>query len=230
MQARMSLSLLCALSFGSRVSGVARRTCVVNSASPCSTVSGVGRLCSAMITIVAGPTVTRGSWYGVDFTPRCTQPHVHAVGSSRWRPACRRPRGSAPAGHAEVDHQGGRALPEPVEVLVEEPGWPSCTRSPSEMPSPSTKPESKTETVASARFQLAVDPDQDLSLRGSGAWSWAPEGMRTNRAIPKCPYPWGCICRAAVVLVWTTEARLGRTAVSRVFVALPTATAPSGSA
>jgi hypothetical protein len=23
-----------------------------------------------MITTVAGPTVTRGSWYGVDFTPR----------------------------------------------------------------------------------------------------------------------------------------------------------------
>ena len=70
MQARMSLSLLCALSFGSSVSGVARRTCVVKSASPWSTVSGVGSLCSAMITMVAGPTVTRGSWYGVDFTPR----------------------------------------------------------------------------------------------------------------------------------------------------------------
>ena len=62
MQAWMSLSLLCALSLGSRVSGVARRTCVVNSVRPASTVAGVGSLCSAMITTVAGPTVTRGSW------------------------------------------------------------------------------------------------------------------------------------------------------------------------
>ena len=39
---------------------------------PSSTVAGIASLCSAMITTVAGPTVTRGSWYGVDFTPRVT--------------------------------------------------------------------------------------------------------------------------------------------------------------
>ncbi len=72
MHAVMSLSLLCALSFGSRVSGVARRTCVVNRVMPSVTVAGIGSLCSAMMTTVAGPTVTRGSWYGVDFTPRVT--------------------------------------------------------------------------------------------------------------------------------------------------------------
>ena len=70
MQAWMSLSLLWALSLGSSVSGVARRTWVVNSVMPSVTVAGIGSLCSAMITTVAGPTVTRGSWYGVDFTPR----------------------------------------------------------------------------------------------------------------------------------------------------------------
>ena len=36
------------------------------------TVVGNGSLCSAMITTVAGPIVIRGSWYGVDFTPRVT--------------------------------------------------------------------------------------------------------------------------------------------------------------
>ncbi len=70
MQAWMSFSLLCALSFGSSVSGVARRTWVVKSVMPSVTVEGIGSLCSAMTTTVAGPTVTRGSWYGVDFTPR----------------------------------------------------------------------------------------------------------------------------------------------------------------
>ncbi len=72
MQAWMSLSLLCALSFGSSVSGVARRTCVVNRVIPSVTVAGIGSLCSAMITTVAGPIVTRGSWYGVDLMPRVT--------------------------------------------------------------------------------------------------------------------------------------------------------------
>jgi hypothetical protein len=72
MQAVMSFSLLCALSFGSSVSGVARRTCVVNSVMPPSTVAGRASLCSAMITTVAGPTVTRGSWYGVALVPRVT--------------------------------------------------------------------------------------------------------------------------------------------------------------
>src|SRR3954453_534397 len=43
MQAVMSLSLLWALSFGSSVSGVARRTCVVNSGMPSRTVAGRGR-------------------------------------------------------------------------------------------------------------------------------------------------------------------------------------------
>ena len=72
MHAVMSFSLLCELSFGSSVSGDARRTCTVNRESPCSTVAGSGSLCSAMITTVAGPAEKRGSWYGVDFGPRVT--------------------------------------------------------------------------------------------------------------------------------------------------------------
>ena len=72
MHAVMSLSLLCELSFGSTTSGYGRRTCTVNSVMPFSTTSGRGTLCSAMITTVAGPIVTRGSWYGVLFTPRVT--------------------------------------------------------------------------------------------------------------------------------------------------------------
>ena len=62
MQAVMSFSFECEFSFGSSVSGAARRTCVVKSVMPSVTVAGSGSLCSAMITTVAGPTVTRGSW------------------------------------------------------------------------------------------------------------------------------------------------------------------------
>ena len=62
MQAVMSLSLLCALSFGASMSGLDRRTWTVNSDSPVSTVAGSGSLCSAMITTVAGPADIRGSW------------------------------------------------------------------------------------------------------------------------------------------------------------------------
>lgn len=89
MQALMSFSLLCALSFGSSVSGVARRTWVVNSVMPRSRVSGCGCLCSAIITTVAGPTVARGSWYGVALTPRvtisrtCTPSVIRLASSSR---------------------------------------------------------------------------------------------------------------------------------------------------
>ena len=72
MHAVMSLSLLCALSFGSRTSGDERRTCTVNSDRPRSTVAGSGSLYSQIITIVAGPADMRGSWYGVDFGPRVT--------------------------------------------------------------------------------------------------------------------------------------------------------------
>ena len=72
MHAVMSLSLECALSLGSRVSGLARRTWVVKSEMPSVTVAGLASLCSAMMTTVAGPIVIRGSWYGVDFTPRVT--------------------------------------------------------------------------------------------------------------------------------------------------------------
>ena len=62
MQAVMSLSFECVLSLGSSVSGAARRTCVVKSVMPSVTVAGSGSLCSAMMTTVAGPIVTRGSW------------------------------------------------------------------------------------------------------------------------------------------------------------------------
>jgi hypothetical protein len=62
MQAVMSLSLECALSLGSSVSGAARRTWVVKSVMPSASVAGAGSLCSAMMTTVAGPIVRRGSW------------------------------------------------------------------------------------------------------------------------------------------------------------------------
>ncbi len=68
----MSFSLLWLFSLGSSTSGYGRRTCTVNSRIPDCTTSGVGSLYSGIITIVAGPTVIRGSWYGVLFVPRVT--------------------------------------------------------------------------------------------------------------------------------------------------------------
>ena len=55
-------SLLWLLSFGSSTSGKPRRTCTVNSVRPCASVSGLASLNSGMMTTVAGPMVTRGSW------------------------------------------------------------------------------------------------------------------------------------------------------------------------
>ena len=72
MQAVMSLSLLWVFSLGSTTSGYGRRTCTVNSRIPLAATAAAGCLCSGTITIVAGPTVIRGSWYGVRFTPRVT--------------------------------------------------------------------------------------------------------------------------------------------------------------
>ena len=62
MQAVMQFSLLWLLSLGSCTSGNPRRTCTVKSVSPCASVSGLASLNSGMMTMVAGPTVTRGSW------------------------------------------------------------------------------------------------------------------------------------------------------------------------
>ncbi len=62
MQAVMSLSLLWLFSLGSTTSGYGRRTCTVNRRMPPATTSGLGALYSGTITIVAGPTVMRGSW------------------------------------------------------------------------------------------------------------------------------------------------------------------------
>ena len=62
MQARMQFSLECELSFWSCSAGPVRRTCTVKSVMPFSTTSGFGSLYSGMMTMVAGPIVTRGSW------------------------------------------------------------------------------------------------------------------------------------------------------------------------
>ena len=68
----MQLSLLWLLSFGSCTSGKPRRTWTVKSVRPAASVSGLAFFHSAMMTTVAGPIVTRGSWYGVRFMPRVT--------------------------------------------------------------------------------------------------------------------------------------------------------------
>ncbi len=70
MHAEMQLSLEWEFHFGSCTSGRPRRTWVVNSRIPRVRTDGSGSLYSGMITIVGGVIVNRGSWYGVDFTPR----------------------------------------------------------------------------------------------------------------------------------------------------------------
>ena len=120
MQARMSLSLLWELSFGSTTSGYGRRTCTVNRRIPASATSRLGCLLG-MITMVAGP----GGDAGVLVRralhpPGHHQPYVHAVGHAV---GLQRGVGGAaqlvPA-EPDVEGDGGRALVEPVEVALEE--------------------------------------------------------------------------------------------------------------
>ena len=164
MQARMSLSLLCALSLGSSVSGVARRTCVVNSASPCSTVSGVGPLVLGDDHDRRGADSDARVLVGRRLHPAgAHQPHVHAirhpVGGQRVVDRA----GQLVAADAEVDHQRGRALPEPVEVLLEERRV--AVVHPQPLPDAVAEHEAGVEDRhrgLGARLQLAVDPDEDL--------------------------------------------------------------------
>ena len=100
MQARMQLSLEWLLSFGSCTSDGPRRTCTVNSRIPRAATDGSGTLYSGMITMVAGPTVTRGSWYGVAFTPRetmrrmCTSSDIAFTRRVSWSAPARAARSS----------------------------------------------------------------------------------------------------------------------------------------
>src|SRR4051812_34681970 len=176
MQAVMSLSLECALSLGSSVSGAARRTWVVNSVMPSLTVAGSGSLCSAMITTVAGPTVTRGSWYGVRLTPRVTMsrtctPSVMSLARSV----------------AETASVSSRRLRPMSSMIALAPskrrsrwrsrnaGCPARTRSPSQTPSPRMNPESNTDTTARSRGTSSPLTEMRLrSLRGSSSKSCVP--------------------------------------------------------
>ena len=171
MHAVMSLSLLCELSFGSTTSGYGRRTWTVNSVMPFSTTSGRGTLCSAMITTVAGPIVTRGSWYGVLFTPRvtisrtCTPSRmslarnvseIASASSSRVRPM------SIAIAFAPSNNRS--------RCCARKAGRPSWTRRPSQTPSPRTNPLSKTDTTACARGTSAPFTWTSTSaLRGSSS-------------------------------------------------------------
>ena len=62
MHAWMQFSFEWLLSFGSCTSGAPRRTCTVNSRTPRVSRLGSGTLYSGMMTTVAGPMVTLGSW------------------------------------------------------------------------------------------------------------------------------------------------------------------------
>ena len=95
MQARMQLSLEWLLSFGSCTSGGPRRTWTVNRRMPRTATAGSGALYSGMMTTVAGPMVTRGSWYGVAFTPRetmrriCTSSDIALTRNVSWSASAR---------------------------------------------------------------------------------------------------------------------------------------------
>ena len=67
---------------------------------PRAATDGSGTLYSGMMTMVAGPTVTLGSWYGVAFTPRetmsrmCTSSAIAFTRNVSWSAAARAGRSS----------------------------------------------------------------------------------------------------------------------------------------
>ena len=161
----MQLSLECEFHFGSCTSGRPRRIDTVYSRTPWVRVSGRAVLYSGMITMVGGVIVNRGSWYGVDLTPRVTI-------SRMWTPsASPMPLASSVAWSMPVSSSGVR----PMSMSI--PFAPSKSRrrcsSRNAMPSvvdADALPDTVTEHEAAvedrddrllAREQVVVDPDDD---------------------------------------------------------------------
>ena len=105
-----------------------------------------------MITTVAGPIVTRGSWYGVLFTPRVT---ISRMCTPSRMSLARNVSAIASASSSRVSPMSSAIAFAPSysrsRCCSRKAGRPSWTRSPSQTPSPRTKPESKTDTTACAR-------------------------------------------------------------------------------
>ena len=138
--------------------------------------SRIARPHVAMITTVAGPTVTRGSWYGVDFTPRvtisrtCTPSRMSLAARVSRTAAISSPRDIAMSIISAVAPSKSRSRCWSMNA-----GWPSWTRRPSHTPSPTRKPLSKTEILASWRGKNSpLMYTWTVSLRGSGREAWVP--------------------------------------------------------
>ncbi len=167
MHAVMSLSLLCELSFGSSVSGCPRRTWTVNSDRPRS-----DRRRQRIL--VLGDDHERGRagrharvLVGRRLRPAGHhQPDVDAIAVH----AVRRERpvdlgGQLVPAAADVERDGGGALPQPVEVLLQEHGVPGADPQP--LPHAVAEDETGVEDAHDrlrARHEPAVDVDQDLRV------------------------------------------------------------------
>ena len=119
--------------------------------------------------MVAGPTVTRGSWYGVRLTPRvtisrtCTPSPCMPLASSVSRMRARELR----AIEADVEQEGFRAFVQAVEVRVEEQRLPAGDAE--ALPHAVAEHEAAVEHGHHglvAVLQHAVDRDQDVGIAG----------------------------------------------------------------
>ena len=182
MRAITSCSLEWQLRRWSSVSGGGLRTVVVNRVMPASATAGSAALCSAIITMLGPPTTLEGCWDGVFLSPRVTMSlactsscmslcltvaYRASATSSRLMPMSRS-MAAAPANNRS------RCL----SRKANRPWW---RRSPSHMPSPTRKPLSNTDTLASCRAKnsplMKISTD---SLRSSASAWWVLRDMAAS--------------------------------------------------
>ncbi len=179
----MSLSLLCALSLGSSVSGVARRTCVVNSVMP----SVDGR--RHRLLVLGDDHDRRGPHRHPRVLVRRRlhaagdhQPHVHAVdhvvGPQRRVDRggeLARGSGRRPAGSPAPPRRAGRGAAR---------GTPGGRRAPAAPPRPRRRARSRSRTPRPRPGRggagRPLTQTRISALRGSSTWSWVPCAMRAT--------------------------------------------------
>ncbi len=134
---------------------------------------GFASLYSGMMTIVGGPDTTHGAWYGVGLSPRVTIRRMWTW-SCIWL-ALTTSRIRASIASREI----GISNPITSAPCQSRSRWSSmktrtfsCRRNASQTPSPSKKPASITETLASGRRNNSPSIEiQTSALRGSSTYS-----------------------------------------------------------
>ncbi len=130
----MQFSVECDFSFWSSSVGPVWRICTVKSLTPRTSISGRGRFHSGMMTTVAPPIASRGSWLGERRTPRVTIIRICTPSVIPLAPITSKSRVKGVAREAHVDPEHFRPVPETIEMAVEE-GYAAVDR-PEVLPDP----------------------------------------------------------------------------------------------